>query len=298
MPQINYYTVDVFTNERFGGNQLAIIPDATKIPGTLLQIIAREFNFSETTFVYPPENHSNDCKVRIFTPEVEVPMAGHPTIGTAYVLLLKGLVTPKNPGYLMLEEEVGDIRVDFIKENSTYHSITMSQPLPEFGPVENDYKLLAGILSLNSEVINQQYPIQSVSCGNNFLYVPLRNLAAMEKIVVRKELLMVSQNQLDSTNIFVFTNETVNSFCHFHCRMFAPISGISEDPATGSAAGPFGCYLVKNQISHEKQFILEQGMEIGRPSILKVNIEGDKDEIKSVKVSGNVVFVSEGKMYI
>ncbi len=298
MNQIKYFTVDVFTTERFGGNQLAVFPDAAKIPEKLLQKIAREFNFSETTFVYPPKNPSNDCTVRIFTPGMEVPMAGHPTIGTAYILLSQDIIKPKNKAFLMLEENVGDIRVDFIADNSGIHSITMSQPMPVFGPVEKDYKLLAGILSIPSDEIDLQLPIQSVSCGNNFLYVPLKSLKAIHRIEIRNELLKVGKLQLDSTEIFVFTKETIYGASNYHCRMFAPLFGVPEDPATGSAAGPFGCYLFANKIEKKFPVILEQGFEIGRPSILKVDIESNKQKITGVKVSGDVVLVSEGKMII
>src|SRR4030042_4733456 len=298
MAQFRYFTVDVFTNQRFGGNQLAVFPDASEIPENLLQKITREFNFSETTFVYPPENSSNDCKCRIFTPGLEVPMAGHPTIGTAYILLSQDLVKPGNEGFLMLEEKVGDIRVDFIKDKEEYQTITMSQPLPKFGPVEKDYKLVAGIMSVASDEIDQRYPIQSVSCGNNFLFVPLKNLAAVHQANVRMELLKAASIHLDSTELFLFTAETVYNNSDFHCRMFAPLIGVPEDPATGSGAGPFGCYLVQNGISNGDQVIIEQGIEMGRPSILKVHIEGIKDGITRVQVSGDVVLVSEGKLYI
>ncbi|MBN2610434.1 MAG: PhzF family phenazine biosynthesis protein [Bacteroidales bacterium] len=298
MGQIKYFTVDVFTSDRFGGNQLAVFPDATKIPENLLQKIAREFNFSETTFVYPPENKSNDCKVRIFTPGMEIPMAGHPTIGTAYILLSKDVVKPKQDHYLMIEEKVGDIRVDFLEDKNGFHSITMSQPLPVFGPVEKDYKLIAGILSVPSDEINLQYPIQSVSCGNNFLFVPLKTLKAMHLIEIRNELLKAAKLQLDTTEMFVFTEETIHSASQFHCRMFAPLFGIYEDPATGSAAGPFGCYLLKNKINSKFPVLLEQGFEMGRPSILTIDIENTNGEITAVKVSGDVVLVSEGNLFI
>ena len=298
MGQIKYFTVDVFTSQRFGGNQLAVVPDASEVPEDLLQKIAREFNFSETTFVYPPDNPSNDCKVRIFTPGLEVPMAGHPTIGTVYILLSQNLILPKNQGIFMIEEKVGDIRVDFIKDKAGYHSITMSQPMPQFGPVEKDYKLVAGILTIDPDEIDRRYPIQSVSCGNNFLFIPLKNLTVIHKASIRNELLKAARMQLDSTELFIFTAETVFQASDFHCRMFAPLFGVPEDPATGSAAGPFGCYLVRNGMSDGTQIIIEQGFEISRPSILKVHIEGKKEDITGVKVSGDVVLVSEGKLYI
>ncbi|MBN2215446.1 MAG: PhzF family phenazine biosynthesis protein [Bacteroidales bacterium] len=298
MVQLKYFTVDVFTNQRFGGNQLAVFPDASEIPENHLQKIAREFNFSETTFVYQSENPLNDCRVRIFTPGQEVPTAGHPTIGTAYILLSKELIRPKNKGFLMLEENIGDIRVDFVKDKAGYHSITMNQPLPRFGPFEKDYKLVAGILSVKPDDIDQRYPVQSVSCGNNFLYVPLTKLSVVRNTGIRNELLKAAVMHLDSTELFVFTPETIYNTSDFHCRMFAPLFGVPEDPATGSAAGPFGCYLVQNGLSDGSQIVIEQGFEIGRPSILKVHIEGKKDDITRVQVSGDVVLVSEGTMYI
>lgn len=298
MAQLKYFTVDVFTNQRFGGNQLAVFPDASEIPENLLQKIAREFNFSETTFVYRPEKPSNDCRIRIFTPGVEVPTAGHPTIGTAYILLSQDVIKPKNKNFLMLEEKIGDIRVDFIQEKKEYHSITMSQPLPRFGPVEKDFKLVAGVLSVKSEEIDQRFPIQSVSCGNNFLFIPLKNLTAVHTSSVRNEMLMAASMHLDSTELFVFTSETVYNTSDFHCRMFAPLFGIQEDPATGSAAGPFGCYLVQNGMSDGSRITIEQGFEIGRPSILKVHIEGKKDDITRVQVCGDVVLISEGSLFI
>ncbi len=298
MPKITYYTVDVFTHTRFGGNQLAVIPDATEIPERLLQNIAREFNYSETTFVYPPQNPANDCNVRIFTPGREVPMAGHPTIGTAYVLLSEGLIKPKNKGCLMIEEQVGDIRVDYAQEGSQVHSVTMNQPLPIFGPVENDYKLLAGLMSVGSDEIDLDYPIQSVSCGNNFLFVAVKSLEAIARIQIRIEILKVTQLHLSSTELFVFTKETLDASSDYHCRMFAPLFGVPEDPATGSAAGPFGSYLVKNGFSDGSTLVLEQGYEMGRPSILKVLINGDRNTITGVRVSGDVVMVSTGKMIV
>ncbi|MFO7657636.1 MAG: PhzF family phenazine biosynthesis protein, partial [Bacteroidales bacterium] len=280
------------------GNQLAVFPDATNIPEKLLQKIAREFNFSETTFVFPAENKINDCKVRIFTPGMEIPMAGHPTIGTAYILLTRGVMNRRNKNFLILEEKVGDIRVDYIEDSNGFHSITMRQPLPVFGPVEKDFKLLAGILSISSDEINPDHPIQSVSCGNNFLFIPVKTLKAMHRIEIRNELLKEAKLQLDSTEMFVFTEETIYATSRFHCRMFAPLFGIYEDPATGSAAGPFGCYLFKNKIVNTFPVLLEQGFEMGRPSMLTVDIESSNDNITAVKVSGDVVLVSEGLLYI
>ncbi|NJK86982.1 MAG: PhzF family phenazine biosynthesis protein [Bacteroidales bacterium] len=298
MAQYPYYILDVFTTEMFGGNQLAVFPDATGIPEKYLQSVAREFNFSETTFVYPPVNKRNDLKLRIFTPGVEVPMAGHPTIGTAYVLLSLGLIKPKHQNHIVIEEKVGNIRVDFVEGKAGFHSITMNQPLPVFGKVEENKKMIAQILSIQEQDIDERYPMQCVSCGNNFLFIPLISLSVMHKINVKTDLLKAAKNQLESTELFVFSNETIYPSSDYHCRMFAPLFGIYEDPATGSAAGPFGSYLVKNRISEKNRFICEQGFEMTRPSIIRVEIEGKAEKITGVKVSGDAVLVCEGKMRI
>jgi trans-2,3-dihydro-3-hydroxyanthranilate isomerase len=295
--ELVYYIADVFTGTPFGGNQLAVFPHAEGIEEILLQKIAREFNFSETSFVFPPENPKNDCRLRIFTPGREVPTAGHPTIGTAFILLSEGLLSPHNPDYAVFEEKVGEILISWSCKDGFYHDLAMIQPLPVFGPV-HDNPSLAAILSLQPEDIDTRFPVQSVSCGNNFLFIPLRNKACMAGINVRMDILEKYREVLDSSELYVFTTDTIYPDSTTHGRMFAPLFGIAEDPATGSGSGPLGCYLVRHGISDGRNIICEQGFEMGRPSIIRVNIETEGGSITRVKVSGNAVRMSKGIFFV
>jgi trans-2,3-dihydro-3-hydroxyanthranilate isomerase len=298
MKKIIYYITDVFTDRQFGGNQLAVIPDGSGLDTEMMQKIAREFNFSETTFITPPKNPQNDCNVRIFTPGNEVPTAGHATIGTTFVLLSEGLLSPKNPGKIILEQKVGDITVVFKKEGNSYHSITMYQPLPKFGPVDENRKLIAEILSVGTDEIMKEYPIQSISCGNNFLFIPVNSIKTLEKIKIRTDLLEKHEKDLDTTEFYIFSMETAGKNATTHGRMFAPLFGITEDPATGSASGPLGCYLVRYGLSDGKDVICEQGYEMGRPSTVHVTIEHEQNRITEVKVGGKTTLVGRGELLI
>ena len=296
--KIKYYIVDVFTNEHFGGNQLAVIPDATHIDESVFQKIAKEFNFSETTFVLPPENPANDFKLRIFTPNIEIPTAGHPTIGTSFVLLSHEQVIPVNENKLVLEELVGDIEVFFTEKDSGFHNITMKQPLPKYGDIYKDIETMAKILGIESEKIRNDIPMQAISCGNNFLFVPLTDQSAMQHIKINTALLDEHKENLPSTEIYVFTFDTTIEDSTTHGRMFAPLFGIHEDAATGSASGPLGCYLVKHDLHNGNDIICEQGFEMGRPSYIDVNILHSNKVILEVKVGGNSILSSKGELHI
>ena len=161
--ELVYYIVDVFTDKPFGGNQLAVFPEAQGIDESLLQPIAGEFNFSETSFVFPPDHPGNDCKLRIFTPAHEIPTAGHPTIGTAYILFSEGILKPALKGSAVFEEKVGEIKISYTQHNGVCHDIGMTQPLPVFGPVHNNLPVIADILSLQVGDIDERYPVQSIS---------------------------------------------------------------------------------------------------------------------------------------
>ena len=297
MKKIKYYIVDVFTSQPFGGNQLAVIPDATEIDEKLYQKIAREFNFSETTFVLPPENKENDVKVRIYTPGREVPTAGHPTIGTAFVLLNHEKIMNLNPNKLVMEQLVGDIEVFFEEKEEVSHSITMKQPLPKYGEIYEDKVVMAEILGISSDEIADDLPMQVVSCGNNFLYVPVKNQNALKQIMVNTSLLEQYKEKLPCTEIYVFTFDTTYEDSTTHGRMFAPLYGIYEDPVTGSASGPLGCYLVKHGKNDGMNIICEQGFEMGRPGIVYVNIEHVGQNISNVYVGGDAVLISKGEFY-
>ncbi len=302
MKKLRYFLVDVFTETVFGGNQLAVFPAGQEVPEHLMPRIAKELNLSETTYVLPPVNPQNDIKLRIFTPGKELPMAGHPTVGTAYVLLQQGILAAAGRSQLIFEEGVGDIIVDFEHDGNNPGLITMTQPLPEFGVTFTDTQILADLLSVAPEDIATSSPAQVVSCGVPYFYVPLKSLAAVSKAKLRLDVLENQLAHIGTDSIFLFSTETETPAATVHGRMFAPAFGIPEDPATGSAAGPLGCYLVNYGLvprdATEIKIVAEQGFEMGRPSILYVTISQEENKITTVKVGGKSVAVGEGYIYL
>lgn len=298
MLKLEYFIADVFTSNIFGGNQLAVLPFADSIPEEYFQRIAREFNFSETAFIFKPDNQKHDYRMRIFTPFNEIPTAGHPTIGTAHILLNAVKCKTKTENMLLFEQKIGDIPVSFSKNNNLCSDITMTQPLPEFGKIYDNYEIIAEILSLSPDDIDTSIPTEAISCGNKFLYIPIKTIEALKNIKMRTDLLSKHANSFETTELYTFTFETEQQESTVHARMFAPLVGIYEDPATGSASGPLGCYLVKNKLNDGKNIVCEQGFEMGRPSIVNVSIEHLNGDIMKVKVGGNSVLVSKGELII
>jgi len=295
---LTYYLVDVFSDTQFEGNQLAVFPNPKDISDDSMQKIANEFNLSETTFVFPSDKENCDCKVKIFTPQRELPMAGHPTIGTAFTLLQYGLIEPKNRNYLIFEEGVGPVKVEFELHNKKPGLIFMNQPIPELGSIFSESSKIAELLSLKKENIRSDIPVQVLSSGVPFLFVPLNNLDAVKNVKVRIDLLDEVLQNFETKQIFVFTTETVRKDSLVHCRMFAPSFGIVEDPATGSAHGPLGAYLVKYGLSDGKRFISEQGFEMARPSLINVEVKHEDGKIINVKVGGNCAMIGKGTLQI
>ena len=291
-----FYQVDVFTSSPLGGNPLAVFPEAEGLDGATMQKIAREMNLSETTFVLPHGNLPVDYTVRIFTPEKELPFAGHPTLGTAHILREIGKVSGGDHP-VKLAMEAGIITVDLgDKENLLY----MAQPLPEFQPPLDYAEKIAELIDLPASAIDSNYyPIQIVSTGLPVLFVPIISLEALRQIdldTTRAKQVLAS---LGTDMIYTFTLQTVHSSATVHSRAFAPALGIIEDPATGSAAGALGAYLCKNNLvskQERKNIFIEQGYEIGRPASLYVDIESEGDDIKSVRVGGRSVTVIKGEL--
>ena len=298
MRKIRYHIVDVFTDRAFGGNPLAVVTNGRGISSELMQSIAKELNLSETTFVLPPESPENDYKVRIFTPGSELPMAGHPTVGTSFVLAREHMIRLGGERVtIRLEEGVGPIPVDIMFRDGAPDLIWMQQPLPTFGPRFDDLAATAEMLTIAPEAIDETLPIEVVSCGVPFLYVPLKSLEAARSVRLRLDVWERSPQAADVNGVFVFTKETELPGSTVHSRMFAPGLGITEDPATGAASGPLGCYLVRHKLFPEAQraeFTSEQGIEMGRPSIVKIVIEQEAGEITRVRVGGRCVFMGEG----
>jgi trans-2,3-dihydro-3-hydroxyanthranilate isomerase len=302
MRKLRYHLVDVFTEKIFGGNQLAVFTNGRGIEPALMQSIAKELNLSETTFVLPPADAENDYRVRIFTPGAELPMAGHPTVGTSFILAREHMIELKtDETTIRLEEGVGTIPVQINFEEGQPDLIWMQQPLPVFGPRFEDARSIAEMLSLPPESIESEWPIEVVSCGVPFLFVPLKSLAFARAIRFRLDVWERVLRSVGISEVFVFTKETQLEGSSVHSRMFAPGLGIAEDPATGGASGPLGCYLMRHAVfpvTPKMEFTSEQGIEMRRPSIIKIIIEQEAGEITKVRVGGRCRFVGEGYLEV
>jgi trans-2,3-dihydro-3-hydroxyanthranilate isomerase len=300
MKQQHYFLVDVFTNQPFGGNQLAVFPDARGLAPETMQALAKELNLSESAFVLPSQDAAHDYWVRFFTPAVELPMAGHPTVGTAFVLAREHLIRLAEPETtITFEEGVGAVPVTFQVREGQLQSIQMRQPLPTFGPVFADREAIAGMLSLDSAALDATLPLEVVSCGVPFLFVPVKSLQAIRDIHLRLDVWERILRDFAAPHVFVFTQEVMLPDSTVHCRMFAPAMGIAEDPATGAASGPLGCYLVRHgrvrlAAMGISQIVSEQGFELGRPSLVQVKIEHEGQQITNVSIGGQCYFMGKG----
>jgi trans-2,3-dihydro-3-hydroxyanthranilate isomerase len=272
-----YRLVDVFTDKAFGGNPLAVFREPGKLDAKSMQAIAKELHLSETTFVLPPTSGAADHRLRIFTPEVEMPFAGHPTIGTAFVLADGKDVT------MRLEEGVGVIRVTLLEG-----FVQMEQPLPAFSGTTITRKTAADALGLAVEEVRSDVPIQIGSSGVQFLFVPLSNLKAVRRAHRPAGL---------GANVYVFAMSGERSGSHVHGRMFDEGLGIGEDPATGGAQGPLGAYIVAHELvqaAPTTRIRVEQGFEIGRPSILDIEVDKAGAAITAVRVGGRCIPMGGG----
>jgi trans-2,3-dihydro-3-hydroxyanthranilate isomerase len=276
-----------------------VITNGRGVREETMQAIAKEFNLSETTFVLPPDDPRHDWRVRIFTPGSELPMAGHPTIGTAFVLAREHLIARgERESNIVLEEGVGPVPVRVEFENGEPVFAEMSQPLPRFGPRLDDAGAVAAMLSLDAADIDERLPLEVVSCGVPFLFVPLRSLDAARRARPRADLLeRAAERGGVPPTVFVFTREVESASSTVHSRMFAPGIGITEDPATGGASGPLGCYLVRYglvECDPAAEIASEQGLEMGRPSYIRIRIEQRREEITVVRVGGQCHFMGGG----
>jgi trans-2,3-dihydro-3-hydroxyanthranilate isomerase len=298
MRRLHYHLVDVFTDRAFGGNPLAVCTNGRGLTTETMQAIAKEFNLSETTFVLPPDDPRHDWRVRIFTPGSELPMAGHPTVGTSFVLAREHMIRrDSDETNIVLEEGVGPVpvRVEFKDGEPVFAEMT--QPLPRFGPRLEDSRAVAEMLSLDARDIDAELPLEIVSCGVPFLYVPLRSLDATRRARPRADLFERAAGDGVPSEVFVFTREVEREGSTVHSRMFAPGIGITEDPATGAASGPLGCYLVRYggvACDTSAEIVSEQGIEMGRPSFIRIRIERSGEDITAVRVGGQCHFMGEG----
>jgi trans-2,3-dihydro-3-hydroxyanthranilate isomerase len=291
-----FHTLDVFTDNPFGGNPLAVVLDADALRAEQMQAIAAEFNLSETVFVLTPAVAGPSRKrVRIFTPRVELPFAGHPTVGAAHLLAELGLVDlAATDGLIVLEEGVGDVPVKLRRDAGGKLSVQMSVPrMPERGPEPPARADLAAMLSLaEADLLPGQ---AAYSCGVPFLFVPLRDRAAMAQIRLRIDLWERYLSGWWAKSIFTLTTDTMGSDAQIHARMFAPAMGVIEDPATGSAASALAGFL-HDQAPAEgaRRWLIEQGFEMGRPSLIELEAGITGGKLSAVQVGGSSVLVAEG----
>ena len=293
MKNLSFYIVDVFAVGKYTGNQLAVFTDAATLSDGEMQKLAKEINYSETTFVTSTELRNGGYDVRIFTPEKELPFAGHPTLGTAYIIqqtIIKEVVETVN-----LNLKIGQIPVTWHNMNELGELLWMRQNSPTFHQIL-DASALTPVLSLDLDDIDERFPIQEVSTGIPFIIVPLKNLAALKRIRVNRDKYFELVKTTQSQEILVFCPETYAPENQFSVRVFAESLGIPEDPATGSANGCLAGYLVEYAYLGEQFFDVrvEQGYEIGRPSLLLLKAEKNNDTIE-VSVGGKVVMVAKGE---
>ena len=294
---------DVFTDHLFGGNQLAVFVDGRGLSTDTMQAIAKEMNFSETTFVLPAETPGTDARVRIFTPAEELPMAGHPTIGTTFALARTGAVS-QGRDRLVLGLTIGPTPVTLTWKGDGLGFVWMTQATPTFGEMIADRDALAAALSISPAAITGTgRPAQIVSCGVPFLFVPLAARRAVDNARLNPAAYesLMEHARASAHGVFIFSAEPGGDRATVYSRMFAPGLGILEDPATGSASGPLGCYLVRHQMvppDRAGAMLSLQGAKMGRPSYVHISIEMSGPDITGVRVGGEAVLAGEGTLYI
>ena len=290
MSKCKFYIVDVFAEKKYEGNQLAVFLAEDTFSDTEMQKIAREMNFSETTFITSIE----DFTVRIFTPEVELPFAGHPTLGTA--LVIQKEIIKSNIKTLLLNLKIGQIPVLFKYKSGETEDIWMEQNVPAFGKFF-DPELIANTLYLREDDIDIRFPIQEVSTGLPFIIVPLKNLDALKRVRVERERFFDFIENTSAKSILIFCPEVRKKGNHLSVRVFAEVPGL-EDPATGSGNGCLAAYLVNRQYFGKNSIDIrvEQGYEVGRPSLLLLKAEEIEGKIR-VSVGGKAFIIAEGELF-
>jgi trans-2,3-dihydro-3-hydroxyanthranilate isomerase len=303
MQEYRFLQVDVFTDTPFGGNPLAVFPDAHGLTSEEMQRIAKEMNLSETTFVLPPQAPHADFKVRIFTPVKELPFAGHPVVGTHWVLAHLGRVRLREPmTRVTFELGVGVLPGDLHVIDGRVEHVVMTQDRPTFHALLEDVGDLTAGLGLTPEAITKTgLPVQVVSTGVPQMMVPIRSLEEVRRLDAGKlnvAALNRASRAVDTECVMVFAFETERPQSTVHVRMFAPLLGVPEDPATGSANGALGAYLVRHAAvpltESTVHIVSEQGAELNRPSTLHVEVDHRDGEPTSVRVGGQVAPLIEG----
>ena len=296
-----FVQVDVFTERVFGGNPLAVFFDGRGLDDAVMQKIAREMNLSETVFLFPSSRPDCVAALRIFTPAREVPFAGHPTVGTAWVLAAHRLA-PAGASRFVLEEKIGPVPIELEGDPARPAFIWMEQGDAVFDPALDDRAGIAGALGLAEADLWPGAPIQPGSTGATFLYVPLRDAETVDRAALDVPALLQAMGDRPRLGVFVFAPDPDPAAGRVYSRMFAPhTSGVPEDPATGSASGPLGAYLVREGFARkapEVRIVSEQGTKMGRQSHVHIRLSMRGDAITAIRVGGAVVPVLEGELRI
>lgn len=298
---MRYLHLDVFTDRMFEGNQLAVFPEPGSLSPDQMQKIANEMNFSETTFILPREA-DGDVRMRIFTPKAELPMAGHPTIGSTFALALEGRI-PSGRESFVFELGVGPTPVSMEWSGKVLDFAWMTQLTPTFMETIRDRVGLASALRLPESALSPGLPAQCISCGVPFLFVPVATRAAVDAVAIDGRALAscLADANLPDLPVFTFSTDGGATGENVYSRMLAPTFGIAEDPATGSASGPLGCYLVRYGLvtAEEAQHVVSlQGVAMGRPSRVHISIDSDGGAITRVRIGGRSVLVGTGEVNV
>ena len=301
MRNYRYLHYDVFTDAPFEGNQLAVFPAPAGLSTEQMQVITREMNFSECTFIFPAEAPDTNVRMRIFTPGEELPMAGHPTIGSTFALAAEGVITPGQNGFVF-GLGIGPTPVSLEWIGTTLDFAWMTQQNPAFGPTVTGRAAFARALGV-AEADLHGAPIQVVSCGVPFLFAALTSRHAVDGVSVDRNALAASckASGFDELPVFIFTTDRADSTGPetVYSRMLAPGFGIVEDPATGGASGPLGCYLFEHRLVARELLqhaVSLQGVKMLRPSRIHISIEAKGEDITRVRVGGRSVRMGDGSL--
>jgi len=291
MTPLPFYIVDVFAEEKYAGNQLAVFRNARELSTETMQRITRETNFSEATFILSDAERDGGYDVRIFTPATEVPFAGHPTLGTAFVIRQE--IIRNDVEQVKLNLQLKQIPVTFVPEADA-DVLWMKQKAPEFGPVVDPAEI-AGMLGLEEKDLDNTFPAQEVSTGMWFVIAPLVNLEAVKRAKIVRDKSTAFFESRQSKGILLFSPETYQSQNDLNARVFVPYYGVEEDPATGSGNGCLAGYLIQHRYfgGDRIDVRVEQGYEIDRPSLIRLKAEQQEEAI-DVNVGGRVVMVARG----
>ncbi|REJ78863.1 MAG: PhzF family phenazine biosynthesis protein [Acidobacteria bacterium] len=303
MRKYEFYQLDVFTDTRFAGNPLAVFPESEGLSSEEMQSIAMEMNLSETVFVLPSDKAVR--RLRIFTPRQELPLAGHPVVGTWNLLAHLGIVDNPANGRIQIEQEVrlGVLPVEIEFADNVPMVVTMTQGEFDPGPIVDDEGVLNDLasslsLELDELACTRALPVQVVSTGIRSLAVPVVSLTALGRIRVNTSALSDIYLEPGAVGCFAFTFETFEEGSAVHARFFAPADAILEDPATGSAAGSLSGYLINHGALDPGSFTIEQGDFMGRPSRIYATIDGGKGNVERVRIGGRSVIVAKGEIYL